>query len=192
MHERYWLFPRNGIYYIEDQTPGKQSSLRTRDKGVARRLLDARNQAFQQPALNMAMARAYLIGSSSEMTTRTWTAVLDEMEAGYEGSTLRRFRIVRRSAPFLLLADLPLLETKSEDFLRVLRHPKAGNSTNKYCGSSITGHWTSDGWYRRSWLGRCGRRFGRSIRRRLRGRSIAGWWNGRPIRSSGSFMKCCG
>ena len=26
MHERYWLFPRNGIYYIEDQTTGKQSN----------------------------------------------------------------------------------------------------------------------------------------------------------------------
>jgi YD repeat-containing protein len=78
------------------------------------------------------MARAYLTGKSAEMTTRTWTAVLDEMEAGYEGSTLLRFQKVRRSAPFQLLRDLPLLETGSEDFLRVLRHPQAGNSTNKY------------------------------------------------------------
>jgi hypothetical protein len=38
---------------------GRQTSLRTKDKVKAQRLAMARNQAVEQPALNVAMARAY-------------------------------------------------------------------------------------------------------------------------------------
>jgi len=38
MKNRFILFQRSGVYYCEDTTTGKQSSLRTRDKADAVRL----------------------------------------------------------------------------------------------------------------------------------------------------------
>ncbi len=134
MQDRYYLYPRaNGTFYIQDRVTQKQESLRTKDKVAARRLFQARNQAWEQPMLNVAMARAYLTGKSAGMAERTWDAVFQDMEEGYRhASTRDRWQKARKSVPFRLLKDLPLLETNSEHFLRVLRHPKAGNSTNKW------------------------------------------------------------
>jgi hypothetical protein len=59
MKTRFNLFRRNGVFYTEDTTNGKQSSLRTRDETEARSLLNARNEAQRQPVLNLHLARAY-------------------------------------------------------------------------------------------------------------------------------------
>lgn len=133
MKDRYRTYRRcNGTYYLEDATSGKQESLRTKSAAEARRLVVARNQAFEQPALNLTMARAYLMGRSPELMTRTWADVLKEMELGYHGPTAYRFKFFTRSAPIAPLRKIPLLETESSDFLNALRHPRAGSSTNKW------------------------------------------------------------
>lgn len=45
MKQRFILFLRAGVYYCEDATTRKQTSLRTRDPADAERLLHARNEA---------------------------------------------------------------------------------------------------------------------------------------------------
>jgi hypothetical protein len=53
MKNQYILFQRAGIFYCEDTASGQQSSLRTKDKTEALRLLNAKNEAVRQPAMNM-------------------------------------------------------------------------------------------------------------------------------------------
>jgi hypothetical protein len=45
MKTRFNLFRRAGVFYTEDTTTGKQTSLRTRDETEAKSLLNARNEA---------------------------------------------------------------------------------------------------------------------------------------------------
>lgn len=78
MQERYRIFQRyNGNYYLEDTSTRKQESLRTKDKAEALGLAAARNQSHAQPALNVAMARTYLLGRSSG--TFLWNRSLIEL-----------------------------------------------------------------------------------------------------------------
>ena len=130
MQDRYWLYQRNGTFYVQDRSTGKQESLRTKDAKVAQRLFNAKNQAAEQPALNLSLAKAYLSVKSPEMAKRTWREVMEEIERSYQGPTLVRWRKVMISAPFQSLKGRPLLETESDQFLKVLRHEAAGVSTN--------------------------------------------------------------
>ncbi len=56
MNDRYWLYQRGRMFYIQDRTTGKQQSLRTKDRATAQRLFQACNQAWEQPTHNVAMA----------------------------------------------------------------------------------------------------------------------------------------
>jgi integrase len=120
----------NGRYYLEDASTGKQTSLLTKSKSVATQRLTARTQAAEQPHLNLSMARVYVSAASPEMLSRTWDEVMDEMAIGYKGSTRVRWAKVISSRPFRLIAPIPLLETVNSHFLAVLRHARAGVSTN--------------------------------------------------------------
>jgi hypothetical protein len=60
MKNQFILFQRSGVYYCEDTATGKQTSLRTRDKADALRLIHVRNEAAHQPAMNMQIAQVYL------------------------------------------------------------------------------------------------------------------------------------
>jgi integrase len=132
MQDRYWMYARNnGVYYLQDRHTNRQESLRTKDRSTAKRLLNARNQASEQSAINIALAKAYLSSKSSDITSRTWLDVMNDMAAGYQGPTLHRWQTVVKSAPFKLLHNLSLIQTEGSHFMEVLRHPKAGNYTNK-------------------------------------------------------------
>jgi len=62
MKQRYRIFCRaTGVFYIEDVVTRRQESLKTKDKTVVQRLLHAKNAAHEQPALNLQLARAYLV-----------------------------------------------------------------------------------------------------------------------------------
>jgi hypothetical protein len=62
MKTKYTMFPRKGVFYMQDTTTGKQTSLRTKDETEARSLLNAENEAHRQPVLNLQLARAYSHG----------------------------------------------------------------------------------------------------------------------------------
>jgi hypothetical protein len=72
MNQRYTLFRRAGVFYYEDTTTGKQLSLRTKDEAEAKVLLNAKNESFRQPILNLQIAKAYLIGSDNGIATGIW------------------------------------------------------------------------------------------------------------------------
>jgi integrase len=132
MQDRYWMFTRsNGVYYLQDKYTKRQESLHTKDKIFAKRLLNARNQAAEQTGINIALAKAFLSSKSSDITCRTWLDLMNDMAAGYQGPTLRRWQTVVKSAPFKLLHKLHLIQTDGSHFMEVLRHPRAGNYTNK-------------------------------------------------------------
>lgn len=132
MQDRYWMFQRKGVFYAQDKLSGKQKSLKTRDAAAARRMFSGLNQATEQPQMNLAMAKVYLSCKSDEMLSRTWDDVMKEMEQAYTGPTLVRWKTQIRSAPFQGLRKLALLHTESSHFLAVLRHPRAGSSTQKW------------------------------------------------------------
>jgi hypothetical protein len=60
---KFILFRSNCAFYIEDTSPGKQTSLRARDETKAESLPNARNEAHRQHVLNLHLARAYLTPS---------------------------------------------------------------------------------------------------------------------------------
>lgn len=131
MKDRFKLYRRhNGVFYAEDKNTGRQSSLKTRNKAAALRLMASQNQAASQPSLNLALAKTYLQGRSPEFTERTWRDVVAEISHHYSGPTLERWQRVTRSKPFLVILPLRLVDTDSSHFLQALRHPRAGSSTN--------------------------------------------------------------
>lgn len=133
MQDRFWLYQRsNGIFYIQDRSTGKQESLRTKDSSKANRLLQARNQANEQPLMNLALAKAYLSAKSPEIASRTWSDVMEQyVRSGVESTRERKERAFR-SAPFHVIRSLKLIETEAAQLLAVLGHAKAGNSTHHY------------------------------------------------------------
>jgi hypothetical protein len=91
MKNQFILFLRNGVYYCEDTNTGKQSSLRTRDKVEAGRLLSVKNEAVRQPAMNLQIAQVYLQHGDPALAARTWQNVMQQMLEGKSGSTLTRW-----------------------------------------------------------------------------------------------------
>jgi len=128
MKQRFTLFRRAKVFYCEDTTTRQQVSLRTKDEAEALALLNAKNEAFRQPILNVQMARTYLSATDPEIGKRTWQASMDEMAKTKTGATLNRHHVAILEKPFDLIRDLPILETQPMHFLRVL---EAGSvSTN--------------------------------------------------------------
>ena len=66
MKTRYRLIRRGirgGSFYCVDTKTGKRTSLRTGDEDEARQIIEAKNNSDRQPALNLQIARAYLIAT---------------------------------------------------------------------------------------------------------------------------------
>ncbi len=132
MRARYRLYFREatGRYYIHDDLTGKQESLHTKDKATAERLFHSRNEAEKQPAINLQIARAYLAATDSQISTRTWQNVMDEMVKLKTDSTRYRWQTAIKDNAFDIIRKLPVLQTRPEHFLRTL---EAGTvSTNVY------------------------------------------------------------
>ena len=60
MKSRFILFRRAGVFYAEETATGKQTSLRTKDEAEAITLLNTKNEATRQPAMNLQIAQVYL------------------------------------------------------------------------------------------------------------------------------------
>ena len=130
MKQLFSLYRRNGIYYAQNTRNGKQISLRTRDEAEAKALLHSRNEASRQPGLNRQIALTYLSATDAEAFRRTWKFAMNEMAATKQGVTRHRYDIAWKDPAFDLIADLPLLETNSEHFLKMIRTGTV--STNHY------------------------------------------------------------
>lgn len=133
MRTRYRLIrrgTRGGGFYCVDAESGKRNSLHTADKDEARQIVEAKNQATRQPAVNMQIAQAYLQHADPALSARTWQDVMDEIISTKTQSTRERWTYAMRDKAFDSLRHRKLIETSSQHFLNVL---KAGSvSTNVY------------------------------------------------------------
>jgi hypothetical protein len=130
MKSRFSLYRRNGIYYAQDIHNGRQESLRTRDEAAAKALLHSKNEAFRQPILNQQIALAYLSATDADAAKRQWRFVMDEMTGTKQKDTRDRYVTAWADHAFDLIRDLPLIETRADHILKVLRTGTV--STNVY------------------------------------------------------------
>lgn len=115
------LFQRNnGIYFCENRQTGHQESLRTRDPGEAERLLNAKNEAQEQPGFALHIARAYLAASDPATLTRTWRLAAEKLIKTKHGENARRWDRAVKDQALAVVLDLPLIETHADQFLAVL------------------------------------------------------------------------
>jgi len=93
MKRRFILYRRKlgGTFYAHDSETGKQESLGTKDRAEATTLLNAKNESFRQPQLNLHIAKAYLAGTDSGVSTRTWQDALNAIIETKNGSTKDRW-----------------------------------------------------------------------------------------------------
>ena len=105
IRNRFRLYRREktGRYYIHDDATGKQESLKTKDRATALRVFHSRNEAEQQPAVNLQIARACLAATDKEIGSRTWQYVIDENDRK-SGSFMQLHPKSRRAPPEILIA----------------------------------------------------------------------------------------
>jgi len=131
MTEKYRIFQRaSGVWYLEDKETHHQASLRTRIEAEAKRLLQAKNEALRQPAINIQIARAYLTASDPKLVTRTWQEVMETLAASKEGTNQDRWLRAIHDRSFDHIRHVPLMETRADHFLKVLTAGKV--SSNVY------------------------------------------------------------
>ena len=133
MKNRYRLVRRAyGIYYSLDKETGQRESFQTTQRVHAEKLLGAKNQSVEQPALNKGMAKVFLSAASPEFVTRTWADVMEHyVKSGVESTRDRKERAFR-SRPFAVLKTLKILDTEAVHLLAAIEHKQAGNSTHHY------------------------------------------------------------
>ena len=120
MQNRYTMFRRGAVFYCEDRTTGQQKSLLTRDEDEARRLIQAKNDAVNQPLMNLVMAKTYLAAQDPKLITRTWGDVMQMFcERGKAPTRMRHERVVR-TRPMQFLRSKKLVETTADDFFHAL------------------------------------------------------------------------
>ncbi len=146
MKQRFILFRRAGVFYCEETATGKQTSLRTKDEGEAITLLNTKNEATRQPAMNLQIAQVYLRHADPTLAQRTWQDVMDAMFPLKTGPTQARWQAAMRDKAFDLIRSRRLLETASVHFLQVLN---AGTiSTNMFLrrlhNFAVGMHWLLD------------------------------------------------
>jgi hypothetical protein len=115
------MFRRGNYFWSHDGETGKQETLRTKDKATALRLLHSKNEAYQQPVLNLQIARTHLTASDPEIAKRTWQTVMNEIVLTKKNATRVRWDRAIKDKAFDLLRARPLLETRAEHFLEALR-----------------------------------------------------------------------
>jgi integrase len=118
------------MYYCFDTHTKTRATLKTSDKHEAQRFLNARNEAALQPMLNLQIARAYLFGSSDQIGTRTWKDAIIALTETKLGSNKERWQRAQKERALAPLWPRPIVETKGEELLAVLRN--GGVSTNTH------------------------------------------------------------
>jgi integrase len=130
MKRRYILYrrKRGGMFYIEDTETHKQESTGTRNRAEATSLLNARNESIRQPQLNLQIAKAYLAGTDSGISSRTWQDALNYIVESKHGPTQDRWRRAAKESALDLIRHRIIIETQAENLFACL---KAGTvSTN--------------------------------------------------------------
>ena len=127
MQNRFTMFRRGTMFYCEDRTTGQQKSLQTKDETEASKIVQAKNDAINQPLMNLVMAKTYLALQDPKLITRTWADVMERFcKRDKEPTRIRHERAVR-TKPMQFLHDKRLVETTADDFFHAMSLGK--NST---------------------------------------------------------------
>jgi integrase len=146
MKERFRLVQlgnRGGMFYCKDIITGSRTSLQTKDRAEAERLVLHKNEALRHPLLNRKIGMAYLAGTDSAITKRTWQDVMDDIIKDKQGPTLRRWLVAIRDKAFKSIRNRVVIETLPEDLLLALRSGKV--CTNVYL-RRLQNHCLGMGW----------------------------------------------
>jgi hypothetical protein len=121
---------RGDTFYCVDTKTGHRSSLQTCNADAARQVVEAKNQAERQPALNLQIAKAYLAGTDTGITKRTWQDAIETLTNTKQGANQERWRRVATDKAYALLLPRVITETPGELLLKVMQLGKV--STNIY------------------------------------------------------------
>jgi hypothetical protein len=121
---------RGGMFYCKDTQTGSRTSLETKDRKEAEKLIFHKNESAANPHINRKIGMAYLSGSDPKMAKRTWEFVMDDIVKDKKGSTRHRYLTARKDPAYKLIEKLTLVETLPGDFKEVLR--VGTTSTNVY------------------------------------------------------------
>lgn len=121
---------RGGMFYCVDKQTGKRQSLGTRNEDEAKQIIDAKNNAARQPAMNLQIAQVYLQHGDPVVATRDWQYVMEQIVSTKTGNTRERWQYAMQDKAFDFIRNRKLVETTAEHFLAAL---KSGSvSTNVY------------------------------------------------------------
>ena len=126
----YRMFRRKDVFYVEELRTGRQTSLRTSCPTQAQRLHAAKNEAAQNPMLNLALAKTYLAAQDSQLVERKWAKVIQELAQVGRPSTRERFLRAVNSKAFISIRNKKLVETTADDLLGILK--RGGVAANAY------------------------------------------------------------
>jgi len=105
MQNRFTLFRRESVFYFEDRNTGQQRSLRTKNEDEARKLIQAKSDAVNQPLMNLVTAKTYLAAQDPKIIPRTWADVMDLFcNRGKAPIRMRHERVIR-TKPMQYLRD---------------------------------------------------------------------------------------
>jgi integrase len=121
MKNKFWLCRRGRSFYSFDSETGTRKSLGTNDRNQAKQIIGAKNESIRQPSINLAIAKAYLVGVDPKLIERTWQTVMDEYSSKGKPTTQARVRRALKNEDFDSIRHKPLVETTGDDFWEILK-----------------------------------------------------------------------
>jgi integrase len=123
MRNRYRLLYRGerDTYFCFDTMARKRTSLHTNDRDAAEQIVLAKNQALRQPVLNLQIAKAYLAGTDSGVSSRTWNDALTSLVETKHGSTRERWQRAAKDKALDGIRHKTIVETHAESLLQALK-----------------------------------------------------------------------
>jgi len=114
------LGDRGGMFYCKDSRTGSRTSLETKSRQEAVRLIQHKNEAEVNPTINRKIGLSYLSASDPECTARTWAHVMRDIVRGKQGPTLDRYLTAFKDPAYKLIENRALVETLPDEFMKVL------------------------------------------------------------------------
>lgn len=115
------LKSQNGGFYCKDNLTGKRTSLHTKDREEADRLVFHKNEAEQTPQTSRRIGMTYLSAADPELARRTWNDVMTDIIKDKFGPTRDRWETAIRDPAFDLIRDQVVVTTLPDQFMSVLR-----------------------------------------------------------------------
>ena len=90
MNQRLRLFKRGSVFYAEDSETRRQTSLGTRDRDEALRLIEMRRQSLGNPDFARMLLKTCAGSLDPLLPLRVWQDVMDQMSVRQQGRTRER------------------------------------------------------------------------------------------------------